>query len=358
VLGSEGTELERRAVTFSRDLLRVDHRGFGATRAVLYAVLVVAPLAVGFAVGLPEASVLVTVGALNLLLVEANFPTLTRTRVLLVATGTNALAFGAGTLVGLLPRTLELPFVAAGIFLALFGRHPSEWESSRFIAAVMFVFAVGVPPTVPLGVILRPGAILLGGVWVLSALAVVSLLSRRASPGLFARAREAGSPPAGAGPRSALPAAMVAVTAAVGLLIGLELGLPRDYWVMLTVIVALRPDLSGTIAYGTARTLGTVVGAAGAFVVTTATSAVWFLFPILAATTILAFAFRGVNYLVYSVGITLTIILLLNLVYSGGPALAVARVVDTAIGGSLALVAALLVYSFGPRTDARGPRTP
>ena len=43
----------------------------------------------------------------------------------------------------------------------------------------------------------------------------------------------------------------------------------------------------------------------------------------------------------HSIGIALIIIVLLDLVYSGGPTLAVDRIIPTEIGGFLALAAAL-----------------
>ena len=340
-------EIEGRLLRLLEELTRWERGRIDLRRGALGALLVVLPLVIGYLVGLAEAAVLVSVGALNLLLVEAPKPGRTPGRTLLVAVGVNAVAFGAGTIVGLLPRLVELPFVAVGIFVALLGSRWATWQNASFIAAVMFVFAVGVPPTTEIGILLRPSAVLLGGVWVVSTLAVLNML--RSSP-----ERDVFSPPVPS-PRIDLAssrarnrhAAAVAITATAGLWLGLVLGLPRDYWVMLTVLVALRPDLAATVSYSASRGAGTVVGAAGAFAVTSLTSSPWILFPVLGATTWLALATRSVNYLVYAVGITLTVILLLNLAYSGGPSLAVTRVIDTVIGGALALVAAFLLFEVG-----------
>jgi uncharacterized membrane protein YccC len=339
--------IEDRSLSFLRDQVRWEPDRIDLRRGALDAVVVVLPLVVGYLLGVAEAAVLVSVGALNLLLVEAPYPGRTPGRVLLVAAGTNAIAFGAGTVVGLLPRLLELPFVALGIFAALWGTRSARWENASFIAAVMFVFAVGVPPTTALGIALRPSAVLLGGTWAMSALSVLALFRPRPPRELF-EPLPALSPVDRARSRAAARhSAAVAATATVGLVIGLALGLPRDYWVMLTVLVALRLDLASTLSYSASRTAGTVVGAAGAYAVTSLTSSPWLLFPVLVATTMLAFATRSVNYLVYAVGITLTVILLLNLVYSGGPSLAIARVIDTIIGGTLALVAAFALFGYG-----------
>ena len=241
---------------------------------------------------------------------------------------------------GLLPRLVEVPLVGIGLFVALWGSRFRGWENASVIAAVMFSFAVGVPPTILLGLVLRPGAVLLGGVWCLSVLAVLSGRFPRI-PSLFTDEPPPAPVPSGSTRWSVTRhSTVVAITAVTGLLIADVLEFPRDYWVMLTVIVALRLDLAATLAYTVARTVGTILGAAAALAVTTLTSGPWILCVVLFLTTLMAFATRSVNYALYSAGITLTVIVLLNLVYSGGPFLAVARVIDTVIGGSLALVAA------------------
>ena len=328
---------------FSAELLRTRPKQFDLRRGVLDAILILTPLVVGFALGLAEAAVIVSIGALNFALVEAPTPKDGRGKVLAVTVVANSAAFGAGTLVGLTPVEVEIPLVAAGVFVALLGVGSSRWELTSFIAAVMFSFAVGIPPTTLAGVVLRPLGVLLGGTWCLLAFVLLELSPKRLPARM--RPKVADLPPARDAPVRVVVGhgAVVALTVVVGLLIGARLGLPRDYWVMVTVLVALRFDLVGTLSISVARILGTIVGAAGAFVVTTLTADPWILFPILAATTALTIASRAVNYVVYAVWVTLTIILLLNLVYSGGPQLAIARVIDTVIGGGLAMVAVLLL---------------
>jgi len=337
--------------------MKIRAERFELRRGIRSAALVVAPLAVGFALGYIELSVLFTLGALNLLLVEAPAPTLTRWRALGLGTVANTLAFGAGTLLSHAPIDIEVPLAGVGIFVAfLFTRWP-EWENVGFIAAVMFVFSLGIPVTNLTGEILRPFAILSGGLW---ALFGVSLYRALTQPP-FGRVRSKGGTPEPPAPpvrwRAAAPhAAIVGGTVAVGLLLGSQLGLARDYWIMLTIIVALRLDLATTVAYSSARILGTVAGASVAFVITDATQDPWILFPVLAAVTAMCFATRSVNYTLYAMWITLTVIVLLNLAYSGGPALAITRVVDTLIGGSLALLAAFTLWLTVHRP--RGARAP
>jgi len=339
-------------------LVHLDTDRFDLRRGLPGAALVLIPLVVGFALGLAEASVLVTIGALNLLLVQSPSPATTRWKVLLVAAAGNTIAFGAGTLVGLAPRTVEIPLVAVGIVVPLIATGAGEWESSGFMAAVMFSFAVGIPPTTLAGIGLRPAAVLLGGVWTLAMLSLVQVLRPAYRTALAPPSQGASNAPKTPFPRLAVHSCVTASAVVVGLLIGIALGLPRDYWIMLTVLVALRLDLSSTFGYAAARILGTVAGAGVAFAVTISTADPWLLFPILAVTAVLCLATRGVNYALYAVWITLTVILLLNLVYSGGPSLAIARVIDTLIGGSLALIAAVALAATSRGRAGRSSTTP
>jgi uncharacterized membrane protein YccC len=144
-------------------------------------------------------------------------------------------------------------------------------------------------------------------------------------------------------------------TIALGFVVGMTLGLPRDYWIMLTVLAALRIDFAGTLAFSTARILGTVIGAAIAFYVTEFTGNLLVQISLLGVFLVLCYATRPVNYTFYAIWVTLTIIVLLNLVYSGGPGFAVDRILDTIIGGALALlVAIVLAVTFSRRPRPLG----
>ena len=58
--------------------------------------------------------------------------------------------------------------------------------------------------------------------------------------------------------RSAL---MIGIASAIGYTIGLVLGLPRDFWAVLTIIVAIRPSPSLTISFTSMMVFGTIIGA-------------------------------------------------------------------------------------------------
>jgi uncharacterized membrane protein YccC len=339
---------------FVSDLVRTDPSALDVRRGIIDAVVLVLPLLIGFSIDQAQAGVLVTVGALNFALVEAATPAVHRWRVLAVTVLANSLAFGAGTVVGLTPYGVEIPLVGVSIFLTLLGTRSTEWENSCFIAAVMFAFAVGIPPSTISGALLRPTAVLLGGALSAAVFASIAGLARRWSSGPLPPLSSPRPIERKKAVRAVEHSAVVAVTVVAGLVVGHLLGLPRDYWVMVTVLVALRYDLAGTLAYSAARIVGTIAGAACAYVVTSVTADPWILFPALALTTGLTLAMRAVNYVAYSVWITLTVILLLNLVYSGGPSLAIARVIDTVIGGGLSLIAAGLLAILLRRRQGAG----
>jgi hypothetical protein len=325
----------------SEELVHARPNRFDPRQGARAALVVLVPLVIGYALGFVEASVLVTIGALNLLLVVAPAPGKTPIYALAVASVGNTLVFAAGTLIATTPPVVEVPVVGLGVFLVFLSSRGDGWDAVSFIAAVMFVVAVGLPVASGSGEVLRPLAVLIGGGWGFLALSVDWVLFHGSS-GETKGADAAPSAPASLSYRSLAPhAAVVGATTAIGLAVGTGLGFERDYWIMLTVIVALRLDLASTLSYSTARIAGTVIGAGIAFLATSFTSDPWVLFPILALATAFCFATRAVNYLVYSVWVTITVIVLLNLAYSGGPALALTRIADTLIGGGLALAAAL-----------------
>ena len=119
-------------------------------------------------------------------------------------------------------------------------------------------------------------------------------------------------------------------------------GLSRSYWVPLSAAVVLRPDYVATLARGLARMGGTVVGVGMIGVV------VGGLHPGMAATVALAaltgwgaFSFYQSNYGVGVAFLTGLVLLLVTVGQPGSLATAGYRLLDSVIGGSVALVAYL-----------------
>jgi uncharacterized membrane protein YccC len=135
----------------------------------------------------------------------------------------------------------------------------------------------------------------------------------------------------------------LAVVAGVGEIIAQASGLPHSYWIVLTILIVLRPDYASTIYRGVQRAGGTVVGAglglatalllhAGPAVLVAATG----------VTMTAAYAVFAVNYLLYAVFLTDFVVILLALLGDTAEQTVEARLIGTGIGAALALIGYLL----------------
>lgn len=123
----------------------------------------------------------------------------------------------------------------------------------------------------------------------------------------------------------------------------LPLPVERGYWIPLTVLLVLRPDFTSTFNRGPARFIGTLLGA----ILTTLLIALLPLSPnvivlLTIAAAYLAFSLLLANYAIFSIFITIEVVLLLALVSPQPAITALYRAIDTTIGGVLALLAYLL----------------
>jgi uncharacterized membrane protein YccC len=130
---------------------------------------------------------------------------------------------------------------------------------------------------------------------------------------------------------------------AVAVALTAALGLERGYWVTITAVIILQPYVGATSLRAVQRVLGTVVGGALA-----ALLAAWFHSPV--AVLVLAFVFSAVsvallplNYAVFSVFLTPTFVLLAE-ASAGDWHLAGLRIVNTLIGGALAMLGTWLLW--------------
>lgn len=336
------TEERSRISGFLSDLVRVNPHRFDPALGIGAAAVLISPLVLGQILGLGTAGVLVTFGVLNLFFATLPRPQASRQRLALVAILTNTVGFTVGSVLVELPVPLELGLTAVAVTVALLAARNPRWENLGGMAAVLLVVGIGLPSPSIGAIPLRSVEIALGGLvgfigW-LALTRVLPPLTRGAAVGMVA-------PSTTLVPmRTVLPyATVVGVTVAIGLGIGLGLGLARDYWIMLTIVVALRQELSSTFAFATARIFGTVAGASLGFLVTRYISSPAILFSIFFVSAALTISTRAVNATLYAVWVTLFVIGLLNLLYAGGPGYAVLRVLDTLIGGGLALVAAFVL---------------
>jgi uncharacterized membrane protein YccC len=131
----------------------------------------------------------------------------------------------------------------------------------------------------------------------------------------------------------------LAAVAGIGEIIALSSGISHGYWIVLTILIVLRPDYSSTIYRGVQRAIGTVIGAglgvATALLLHVGTAAV---VAAVGVTMTIAYAVFAVNFLLFAVFLTDFVVALLALLGQTAEQTAVARIVGTAIGGALALL--------------------
>jgi uncharacterized membrane protein YccC len=135
---------------------------------------------------------------------------------------------------------------------------------------------------------------------------------------------------------------LAVVTATTELIARLS-GLSHGYWAVLTIFIVLRPDYSSTLYRGLQRAAGTVAGAGlGVATVLLARVSPAALLAGIAVSLVAAYAVFTVNYLLYAVFLTDFVVVLLHLLGLPAGPTAIARLIGTAIGTGLAVLAYLL----------------
>jgi uncharacterized membrane protein YccC len=118
------------------------------------------------------------------------------------------------------------------------------------------------------------------------------------------------------------------------------LPLARSYWLVLTVVIILKPDYGSVFARAVQRAVGTVVGAVlGAVILALVPYGPWLLLPFGVLAALLPYA-RARNFGLVATFLTPLVVLLIDLLDQGGWHLAEARLVDT-------VIASLIVLAFG-----------
>jgi uncharacterized membrane protein YccC len=136
----------------------------------------------------------------------------------------------------------------------------------------------------------------------------------------------------------------LALVAALAVILNLVLHLPRGYWSVLTVLVVLKPNFGGTLTTAVQRVAGTVLGG----LIAAALGSVIRDQPVLLFCAGLfafaAFAFRPFNYALFVIGLTPMVILILNISDVGDWRVATLRILETVLGGGLALLGGFALF--------------
>jgi uncharacterized membrane protein YccC len=131
----------------------------------------------------------------------------------------------------------------------------------------------------------------------------------------------------------------LALVATIGEIVAQASGLPKGYWIVLTILIVLRPDYASTIYRGVQRAGGTVIGSglglATALLLHAGTAV---LVAAVGVTMTVAYAVFAVNYLLFAVFLTDFVVTLLALLGETAEKTVTARLIGTGVGAGLALI--------------------
>lgn len=134
-------------------------------------------------------------------------------------------------------------------------------------------------------------------------------------------------------------ALLLALTGLVAQGIALLLHFQNTYWIPMTALIIMKPDLLLTNARSIARLGGTLIGASLATLVamTLRPDGIW-LSALIVASMYLAYALQNVNYALYAIPLTGYIAFILAVAQTPESSTAEHRVIATAIAGAVAMV--------------------
>ena len=136
----------------------------------------------------------------------------------------------------------------------------------------------------------------------------------------------------------------LSLATAAGVAVATIGGIERGYWIPMTVAILLKPDFGGTLTHAAGRTLGTMAGSlVGGVVDLYLHNPVWN-YLLLAPLGVATFAQRTGRYGRFVAFLTLFIVLMLNLITPGDLRLPVLRVVNTGLGGVIAVIAGYVLW--------------
>ena len=134
-------------------------------------------------------------------------------------------------------------------------------------------------------------------------------------------------------------AVRLAASMVVADLVGRVLGVPRFYWMPMTVAIVLRPDFSTTYARGIGRVAGTSLGVAFATLLMLGVGAhEWISVAAAGALAFVSLSTAGASVLVSAVAVTGLVVVLLSMAGYEADATILDRLLNTIAGGVIALI--------------------
>jgi uncharacterized membrane protein YccC len=140
----------------------------------------------------------------------------------------------------------------------------------------------------------------------------------------------------------------VGVTVTLAVALTHRFALSRGYWVTMAAAVILQPQLPATLSRAVQRVLGTVLGGVLAALLLSRVHDPRAVLALVFALSVVSVAVQPINYALYAALLTPTFVLLAE---SGAhePGLVQARIVNTLLGGALALAGARLLWPMSER---------
>lgn len=131
----------------------------------------------------------------------------------------------------------------------------------------------------------------------------------------------------------------------------------NGYWAPMTALLVLRPKWANTLSRGIARLAGTLLGAAVTVLLAHLLPPFqhWGYFVLIALTSYGCFALQGVNYALFSAVLTMYTVFLFGFGGFSERDAADLRLVNTALGGVLALLVDYAAKQLGPRLRSNAP---
>jgi Fusaric acid resistance protein-like len=334
---------------FFKDIRHIQKSSFSLTVGLRAAAFVIAPIIIGFVIQQPALS-LVALGAALLTSTEKLLPTIP-SRILLLACFTEAASFGLGTLAATTNHLFSPILLGIAVFAALAAWANTKWVAVGMFTAIIFAVGVGLPGSSIQSAGQRTLFSLIGTLWALLGVEIqcFALSHRRIQLSESENAASEQQPPTPrlAALRSAL---MIGIASALGYTIGFVLGLPRDFWIIVTIIVAVRPNGSLTITFTSMMIIGTIAGALIAAVILLETTNFYLLLVLLFSFAVVVFANTGVNVILTQIFLVPFIIIFLNIYYPGEWYLSFIRILSIAIGGTIGVA---VVYLLSALTNSR-----
>jgi Fusaric acid resistance protein-like len=322
----------------------------GGVRTAAAAVL---PLIVGQLLGQPALGLLVGLGGLYLSVTDKEGSTL---RSLVVAVFVNGAALLAGMLAaGNAPLSICLMFAWA-LLAGMASAYGEVASQIGFISTIAFATSLGTPAGLHAGSG-RAAAFVVGGLWGAALTLLLWHFHKRTSEASETpeanrqlvdeevRRGLVGQFKANLTFRSIIfrHALRLAVAATIAVALYKTLRLERGYWLIITVLVIVKPVFADTRRRTLERVLGSVVGGALAALLAASVHNVVALNLLLIVFSVLAYSHVRHNYSLFVVFLTPFVVLMIETVQPTDWRIALTRIIDTALGGVIALAVSYLL---------------